>query len=161
MPSFDISCEVELHEVDNAINSSSREITNRFDFKGSKSEISRNEFEITIITEDEVKLKAILDILKTHLTRRKIDPKFIELKAKEAASGNMIRQFIEVRNGIDQENAKKITKKVKESKIKVQAAIQGDKVRISGKKIDDLQTTISNIKEENLDIPLQFGNFRD
>jgi hypothetical protein len=161
MSSFDIVSETDLNEVDNAINSAKREILNRYDFKGSDTQIERDDNKITIITEDEVRLRSVIDTLKTYMTRRKLDVRALELEKKETASGNKIRQFATIKNGLSQDDAKKITKMVKDSKIKVQASIQGDKVRVNGKKRDDLQAIISLAKENISEIPLQFINFRD
>jgi len=161
MPSFDIVSETDLQEVDNAVNGSAREISTRYDFKGSKSSIERSEAEIKIIADDEVKLKNIMDILKANITRRSLDVKCLNVKSKEMASGNLIRQVVEVKQGISQDDAKKITKLVKDNKMKVQASIQGEKVRVNGKKRDDLQEAIQAVKDLDLDLPLQFNNFRD
>lgn len=161
MPSFDVVSETDLQEVQNAVDSSSREITTRYDFKGSKSSLEREGDEIKIMADDELKLKNIIDILKANLTRRKIDVKCLDLQTPEKASGNMIRQNIKVKQGIEQEIAKKINKRIKDSKSKVQSSIQGDKLRVNGKKRDDLQDAMSLIREMDLDIPINFNNFRD
>jgi hypothetical protein len=138
-----------------------KEIGQRYDFKGSNSKIERNEQIITLTTEDELKAKQAVDLLTSHIIKRKIDPKAIKLKNSESASGNSIRQTYDLIEGIDQEIGKKITILVKSSKLKVQAKIQGNELRISGGKRDDLQQIIQQIKELNLDIPLQFINLRD
>ena len=138
-----------------------KEIGQRYDFKGSNSKIERNEQIITINTEDELKAKQVVDLLISHIIKRKIDPKAIKLKNSESASRNSIRQTYDLIEGIDQEIGKKITILVKSSKLKVQAKIQGNELRISGGKRDDLQQIIQQIKELNLDIPLQFVNLRD
>ncbi len=161
MPSFDIVSEVDMQEVDNAVNGVEREVKQRYDFKGSDSSIERSEQEITLNTDDDYKLGAMGDMLKVYFTRRDIDAKALNFNEPEKASGNRLRQKINVKHGIDQENAKKITKAVKESKIKVQAAIRGNELRVTGKKRDDLQNVISIVKEMNLDLPLQYINFRD
>lgn len=161
MPSFDIVSEADMQEVDNAVNSVKREINQRFDFKGGNSSIELNDSSITLLADDDTRLKAMVEMVKVHFTRRNIDPKALEFKTAEAASGAMVRQEVVVRQGIDQETAKKITKEVKTMKIKIQAAIRGEELRITGKKRDDLQQTIAHIKEMNLDLPLQFINFRD
>jgi uncharacterized protein YajQ (UPF0234 family) len=161
MPSFDIVSEIDLQEVDNALNSAKREITTRYDFKGSKSSIERKEKELTIIADDDMKLKAIHDLLKTYFTRRNVDTKALDFKTPEKASGNTIRQLVNLKNGIDQDNAKKLTKSIKEAKLKVQASIRGEAVRVEGKKRDDLQEAIALIKTLEVDLPLQFTNFRD
>lgn len=161
MASFDIVSETDMTEVDNALQMMKREISQRYDFKGSKSEVTKEKNEITLLADDDYKLSAMHDLLKVHLTRRKVDTAALDFKNKEAASGNMIRQKVVVKEGIDQETAKKIVKEIKASKIKVQAAIQGDSVRITGKKRDDLQETISLVKGLKIDLPLQYINFRD
>lgn len=161
MASFDIVSETDMTEVDNALQMMKREISQRYDFKGSKSEVTKEKNEITLLADDDYKLSAMHDLLKVHLTRRKVDTAALDFKNKEAASGNMIRQKVVVKEGIDQDTAKKIVKEIKASKIKVQAAIQGDSVRITGKKRDELQETISLVKGLKIDLPLQYINFRD
>ena len=161
MPSFDVVSRLEFQEIDNAIVNSMKEIGQRYDFKGSNSKIERNEQIITLTTEDELKAKQAVDLLTSHIIKRKIDPKAIKLKNSESASGNSIRQTYDLIEGIDQEIGKKITILVRSSKLKVQAKIQGNELRISGGKRDDLQRIIQQIKELNLDIPLQFINLRD
>jgi len=161
MPSFDVVSSPDIQEIDNAINNTKREVDNRFDFKNTNSSIERSDFSITIETTDNTKLSQFNDILKNNIVRRKIDPKFIHVKSTETASGNRVRQFIDILNGISKENAKKITNLVKTSKTKVQASINGDEVRITGKKRDDLQSMIELLKTSDIKIPLQFQNFRD
>ena len=161
MPSFDVVSSPDIQEIDNAINNTKREVDNRFDFKNTNSSIQRSHFSITIETTDNTKLSQFNDILKNNIVRRKIDPKFIHVKSTETASGNRVRQFIDILNGISKEDAKKITNLVKTSKAKVQASINGDEVRITGKKRDDLQSMIELLKTSDIKIPLQFQNFRD
>ncbi|MCI5048966.1 MAG: YajQ family cyclic di-GMP-binding protein [Rickettsiales bacterium] len=161
MPSFDIVCETDLQEVDNMIGNVVREITNRYDFKGSNCTVERAEQTITITADDDYKLGQINELIKTHAVRRQIDPVAFEFKEAERASGNTLRQEIIIKQGIDQENAKKITKEIKASKLKVQASIQGDSLRVNGKKRDDLQEAIAHIKGMGLELPLDFNNFRD
>ena len=161
MPSFDVVSSPDIQEIDNAINNTKREVDNRFDFKNTNSSIERSDFSITIETTDNTKLSQFNDILKNNIVRRKIDPKFIHVKSTETASGNRVRQFIDILNGISKEDAKKITNLVKTSKAKVQASINGDEVRITGKKRDDLQFMIELLKTSDIKIPLQFQNFRD
>ena len=161
MPSFDVVSSPDIQEIDNAINNTKREVDNRFDFKNTNSSIERFDFSITIETTDNTKLSQFNDILKNNIVRRKIDPKFIHVKSIETASGNRVRQFIDILNGISKEEAKKITNLVKTSKAKVQASINGDEVRITGKKRDDLQSMIELLKTSDIKIPLQFQNFRD
>ena len=161
MPSFDVVSSPDIQEIDNAINNTKREVDNRFDFKNTNSSIERSDFSITIETTDNTKLSQFNDILKNNIVRRKIDPKFIHVKSTETASGNRVRQFIDILDGISKEDAKKITNLVKTSKAKVQASINGDEVRITGKKRDDLQSMIELLKTSDIQIPLQFQNFRD
>ena len=161
MPSFDVVSSPDIQEIDNAINNTKREVDNRFDFKNTNSSIERSDFSITIETTDNTKLSQFNDILKNNIVRRKIDPKFIHIKSTETASGNRVRQFIDILNGISKEDAKKVTNLVKTSKAKVQASINGDEVRITGKKRDDLQSMIELLKTSEIQIPLQFQNFRD
>ena len=161
MPSFDVVSSPDIQEIDNAINNTKREVDNRFDFKNTNSSIERSDFSITIETTDNTKLSQFNDILKNNIVRRKIDPKFIHVKSTETASGNRVRQFIDILNGISKEDSKKITNLVKTSKANVQASINGDEVRITGKKRDDLQSMIELLKTSDIKIPLQFQNFRD
>jgi uncharacterized protein YajQ (UPF0234 family) len=163
MPSFDIVSQVNLQEVDNAVNSVLRELGNRYDFKGSKFTIEFNtkEKEILINAEDEYKLDQINESLRVFFTKRGIDFRVLDCQKVENASGNAKRQLIKLKNGIEQELAKQIVKFVKDSKIKVQASIRGEEVRIDGKKRDELQQIIQLIQQENFDAPLQFINFRD
>ncbi|MBF0175770.1 MAG: YajQ family cyclic di-GMP-binding protein [Magnetococcales bacterium] len=161
MPSFDIVSKVDLQEVDNAVNQAAKEIGNRFDFKGSKSKLEREESVIKLISEDEYKLEQIVDILRGKLIRRQVDPQSMDFGKIEPASGGLVRQHITIRQGIDKDLGREIVKRVKESKIKVQVAIQGEEVRVSGKKRDDLQSAIALLRKENLGQPLQFENFRD
>ena len=134
-----------MQEIDNAINNTKREVDNRFDFKNTTSTIERSEYSITIETTDNTRLNQFNDILKNNIVRRKVDPKFIHVKSTETASGNRVRQFVDILNGISKDDAKKITNLVKSSKVKVQASINGDEVRITGKKRDDLQSMIKKI----------------
>lgn len=161
MPSFDIVSEVDSQEVDNAIGGVQREIKQRFDFKGSNASIERTDQQIVILADDDTKNKAMIDMVKTYFTRRNIDAKSLDFDTPEVASGNMVRQNITLKEGISQEISKQITKAIKSSKSKVQASIRGEELRITGKKRDDLQGAITLVKELNLDLPLQFINFRD
>lgn len=161
MPSFDIESKTDLREVDNALQNVQREIATRYDFKGSKTSIERKENEITLLADDEYKRDQVEQMFKGHFTRRKLDAKALEFKDPEAASGGMLRQKVIVKQGVDSETAKKINKFVKDSKLKVQSSIQGDSVRVTGKKRDDLQEAIAAIKAMELELPLQFVNFRD
>ncbi len=161
MPSFDVVSEINSQEIDNALNSARKEMINRYDFRGTKSTIELEKEDITLLADDDMKLKAMIDMLKTHLTRRTVDVKCLEFGKQEMASQGMIRLAIKIKKGIDQDNAKKITKGIKEKGLKVQASIQGDQVRVNGKKRDDLQEAIGFIKELGIELPLQFINFRD
>jgi uncharacterized protein YajQ (UPF0234 family) len=161
MPSFDIVSRTDLAEVDNALNNLRREITQRFDFKGSKSTIERNDAELTINADDDMKLRQLQDLLKGHLTRRKVDAGVLDFKEPETAAGASMRQSVRIRQGIEQDLAKKVVKAIKDSKMKVQVAIQGDELRVTGKKRDDLQDAIQLVKGLDLGLPLQYVNFRD
>ncbi len=160
MPSFDVVSEIDLHELTNAVDQTNREVGNRFDFKGTDSKIEQNGAEITLISQSEFQLQQIMEILLNKMVKRGIDIGCIERKPP-APSGKEVRQLVTARQGIDKELAKKIVKIVKDSKIKVQAAIQGEQVRITGKKRDDLQQIIALLKDSKLELPLQYSNFRD
>ena len=161
MPSFDVVSELDKHEVTNAIDNAMKELERRYDLRG-KGEFEFREKDLTVnITADaEFQLEQMLEILKMNLTKRNIDIKCMEIKP-HFASGKQVKQDVILREGIDKEMAKKIVALVKESKIKVQAAIQGEQVRVTGKKRDDLQQTMAMLKGTTLDLPLQFNNFRD
>ena len=161
MPSFDIVSRVDFQEIDNAIANALREITNRYDFKGSNTTLERSEKVITIVTEDDLKLSQVNDILISHFVRRKLDPLALGKKDKEKAGGDKIRQTIFLVEGIEQDVAKKITAAIKSSKMKVQAKINGNELRIDGKKRDDLQSAMQLIEDLQVGIPVQFINFRD
>lgn len=161
MPSFDIVSRTDLQEVENAVQGIRREIGQRFDFKGSKCAIERKEQELILLADDDFKLKQMHDLLATYLARRKVDARALEYGKPEEASGGALRQTVKIRNGIDQETAKSISKAIRDSKLKVQAAIQGDELRVSGKKKDDLQAVITLCREMKVDLPLQYVNFRD
>jgi len=161
MPSFDIVSRVDFQEIDNAIANALREITNRYDFKGSNTTLERSEKVITIVTDDDLKLSQVNDILISHFVRRKLDPLALGKKDKEKAGGDRIRQTISLVEGIEQDVAKKITSEIKSSKMKVQAKINGNERRIDGKKRDDLQSAMQLIEDLQVGIPVQFINFRD
>jgi uncharacterized protein YajQ (UPF0234 family) len=161
MPSFDIVSKTDLAEVDNAVQGVAREISTRFDFKGSNSTVVREEAAITLTAEDATKLRQMQDLVKAYFVRRKLDPKALEWKDEEKAAGNTLRQVAVVKQGIDREVAKTVVKALKESKLKVQAAIQGDELRVTGKKRDDLQSAIALVRTLGIEQPLQFLNFRD
>ena len=161
MPSFDIVSKTELAEVDNALDGVKREMTTRFDFKGTKSTITREAQVITILADDQMKLRQIQELVKGYFVRRTIDPNALEFKDEERAGGDMVRQVINIKQGIDRELAKTIVKGLKDSKLKVQTAIQGDELRVTGKKRDDLQDAIALVRTLKIEQPLQFVNFRD
>jgi len=161
MPSFDVVSRLDFQEIDNAIGNATREILNRYDFKGSDTSIERKENEVTVITDDELKLNQVHDLIVTHLVRRKVDPLTLSKKSMEKAGGNKVRQLYNLIEGIEQSIAKKITADVKSSKIKVQVKINGNELRVDGKKRDDLQSVMQMIEDSNIGIPLQFVNFRD
>ena len=161
MPSFDVVSRLDFQEIDNAIGNATREIGNRYDFKGSDTSIERKENDLTVITDDELKLKQVHELIITHLVRRKVDPLCLSQQSKEKAGGNKIRQFYKLIEGIEQTIAKKITADVKSSKIKVQVKINGNEQRVDGKKKDDLQRVMQMIEDAKIDIPVQFVNYRD
>ncbi len=160
MPSFDIVSEVEMHEVNNAVDQANREVTTRFDFKGSNAKFERSDAEITLHAQVDFQLQQMLDILNEKLARRGVDIACLEVKEAEIAL-NHARQSVILRQGLDAPLAKEIIKRIKDAKLKVQATIQGDKVRVTGKKRDDLQEVIAMLRKEKLVLPLQFNNFRD
>ena len=164
MPSLDIVSEIDMQEVDNAVNQARKEIEQRYDFKGSKSEINlekeKEKEGITVLADDDYKLKAIIDILQSKFIKRGISIKSLDYGKAEAASGSMVRKVIKLKNGIPTEKAKEIIKIIKETKLKVQSQIQEEQVRVTGKNIDDLQEIMALLKGKDLDIPLQFENFR-
>ena len=160
-PSFDVVSEVDMQEVNNAINQTVKEITQRFDFKGTKSTVEiENGNAIKILTEDDTRMRNIVDILQSKFIKRGVAIKNLEYGKVEPAAGGMVRQSIKVKQGIDADVAKKITKDIKNMKVKVQATLQDDQIRVSGKKIDDLQTVIAFLKGQDYGVELQFSNFR-
>jgi uncharacterized protein YajQ (UPF0234 family) len=163
MPSFDIVSEVNQVEVNNAIDQTNKEITNRFDFKGSDARVELNEKEktLTVFADDDFKLSQVRDVLTGKLAKRGVDVRCLQQGDIAKVSGNKVKQTITVRQGVEQELGKKIVKLVKDSKLKVQGSIQGDAVRISGTKKDDLQESIALVRKSITDFPLQFKNFRD
>ncbi len=160
MPSFDVVSKVDNHEITNAVDQSNREINMRFDFKGTDARVELTKNTLTLIAPTDFQLKQVDEILRNKLAKRQIDVRSLDYKNPEIKL-NEARQIVEVRQGIDTEKAKKIVKLVKESNLKVQAAIQGEQVRITGKKRDDLQATIAMLREAKVELPLQFENFRD
>jgi hypothetical protein len=161
MPSFDIVSKVDMQEVDNAVNQAIKEIGQRYDFKGSKSEISMEKEAVKVLADDDYKLKAVIDVLQSKFVKRNISIKFLDYGKVEQASGGMVRQLITIKQGVSKEKGKEIIAAIKESKIKVQAQIQDDQVRVTGKNRDDLQETIQLLKGKDLEIEMQFTNFRE
>ena len=161
MPTFDVISKINHQEFDNALSNCLREISNRFDFKGLNISIDRKDKLITTIAPDELKLRQVNELLQTHLIRRKVDPRVVSMKSSESASGGSIRQISELKEGISQENSKKVIADIKKLKLKIQIKIQGDELRVDGKKKDDLQEAISAIKSIDIGIPIEFVNFRD
>ena len=161
MPSFDVVSRLDLQEIDNAIGNATREITTRYDFKGSDTTIEKKENSVVVTTDDEMKASQVNDMLVTHFVRRKVDPLCLKKKELEKAGGNKIRQSYDLIEGIEQSLCKKITGDIKSSKLKVQVKINGNELRVDGKKKDDLQNVMQLIEESNIGIPVQFINFRD
>jgi cyclic-di-GMP-binding protein len=161
MPSFDIVSEVNQVEVRNAVDQVNKEVSTRFDFKGSDSRVEIGDKILTLFADDEFKLSQVTDILLAKLAKRGVDTRSLKHADAEKISGNKVKQVVTVRTGVEQELAKKIQRLIKDSKLKVQASIQGDAVRVSGTKRDDLQAVITLIKKSITDFPLQYENFRD
>jgi len=161
MPSFDAVCEAELVDVKNGVENTAKEIATRFDFKGTSASIEIKDKEITLIGDAEFQLTQIEDVLRNKLTKRNVDVRFLDAGDVQKMGGDKVKQVIKVRNGIESELGKKIQRLIKDSKLKVQAAIQGDAVRVSGAKKDDLQAAMALIRKEMTDLPLSFNNFRD
>ena len=161
MPSFDIVSEVNQQEVKNALEQANKEIANRYDFKGSDARIEQKEMELSVFADDEFKLGQVMDVLRTRLAKRNVDVRSLELGTIEKISGDKIKRPVKIKVGIEQEKAKQIVKLIKDAKLKVNGSIQGDVVRVSGGKKDDLQTAIQLIRKSVTDIPIQFINFRD
>jgi len=161
MPSFDVVSRTDMAEVGNATQGAAREIATRYDFKGSNCAFEHNDETITLKADDDYKLKQMQELLRGYMARRKVEVSALNFGKVEAASGNSVRQVVTIKQGIEREVAQKIVKEIKGAKMKVQAAIQGDELRVSGKKRDDLQKTIDLIKGLKIDLPLQYVNFRD
>ena len=161
MPSFDTVCEADLVEVKNAVDNTAKEIGTRFDFKGSSAAIELKDKDITLIGDSDFQLQQIDDILRNKLAKRNVDVRFLDKGDVQKMGGDKVKQVVKVRNGIASEDAKKIQRIIKDSKLKVQAAIQGESVRVTGAKRDDLQAAMSSIRKEMPDLPLSFDNFRD
>jgi uncharacterized protein YajQ (UPF0234 family) len=161
MPSFDVVSEANQVEVKNAIDQANKEITTRFDFKGSDARVEQKERELTAYADSEFQLGQVRDVLTSKMTKRNVDVRFLDLGKIEKIGGDKVKQVIKVKNGIESDAAKKIQRIIKDSKIKVQASIQGDALRVQGGKRDDLQAIIQLLKKEVTDLPLEFNNFRD
>ena len=161
MPSFDIVSRLDLAEVDNALAGLAREIGTRYDFKDSKSQVTRQEGALLLLADDDLKLKQLHELLKVHLTRRKVDTGALDFKPPEKASGNMLRQTVALRQGVERELAKRLVRELKDSRLKVQGSVQGEEVRVTGKKRDDLQAAIALLRGLKLEQPLQYVNFRE
>lgn len=161
MPSFDTVCEANLVEVKNAVENTAKEIATRFDFKGTSAAIELKDKEITLFGDADFQLTQVEDILRGKLTKRNVDVRFLDKGDVQKIGGDKVKQVVKVRNGIESEQSKKIQKLIKESKLKVQASIQGDAVRVTGAKRDDLQAAMALIRKDITDVPLSFNNFRD
>ncbi|MCK6435654.1 YajQ family cyclic di-GMP-binding protein [Rivihabitans pingtungensis] len=161
MPSFDIVSEVDVVEIKNAVEQCNKEVSNRFDFKGSDARVEQGDKVLTVFADDDFKLEQVIDVLKTKLSKRNVDIRCLDYAKVEKVSGNKVKQAITVKVGVDTELAKKLVRLIKDSKLKVQASIQGDAVRVSGAKRDLLQECIAMVRKEVTDFPLQYNNFRD
>jgi len=161
MPSFDIVSQVNQQEVKNAIEQANKEIANRYDFKGSDARIEQKDLELTVFADDDFKLGQVMDVLRGRLAKRSVDARYLDPGAAEKISGDKVKQPVKIKNGIAQDKAKTIVKLIKDSRLKVAGSIQGDAVRVSGAKKDDLQAAIQLVRGSVTDLPLQFINFRD
>lgn len=161
MPSFDAVCEPNLPEVKNAVDNTAKEIATRFDFKGTPAAIELKDKEITLLGDAEFQLAQVEDILRAKLAKREVDVRFLDKGPVQKVGGDKVKQVVKVRNGIASEDGKKIQRLIKDGKLKLQAAIQGEAVRVSGAKRDDLQAAMALIRKEMADLPLSFNNFRD
>ena len=161
MPSFDTVCEADFVEVRNAVDNAAKEIGTRFDFKGTSANIELKDKEITLFGDAEFQLQQVEDILRNKLAKRSVDVRFLDVQKSQKIGGDKLKQVVKVRSGIDSEQAKKIQRLLKDSKLKLQAAIQEEKVRVTGAKRDDLQAAMALIRKEIADVPLSFDNFRD
>ncbi len=161
MPSFDIVCEPDMVEVKNALEQANKEISTRFDFKGSDARVELKDQELTMYADDDFKLAQVKDVLLNKMTKRQVDVRFLKDGKKDKISGDKVKQVIEIQKGIQGDLAKKIVRIIKDSKIKVQASIQGDAVRVTGTKRDDLQNTMAMLRKDVSEAPLNFNNFRD
>ena len=161
MPSFDVVSEANQVEVKNAVEQSNKEITTRFDFKGSDARVEQKERELTAFADSEFQLSQVRDVWTTKMSKRNVDVRFLDIGKIEKIGGDKVKQVIKIKNGIESEAAKKIQRIIKDSKPKVQASIQGDALRVTGAKRDDLQATMALLRKEVTDLPLEFNNFRD
>lgn len=161
MPSFDTVCEANLVEVKNAVDQANKEISTRFDFKGTDARVEQKERELTAFADSDFQLSQVRDVLTNKMTKRNVDVRFLDEGKIEKIGGDKVKQVIKVKNGIESDDAKKIARVIKDSKMKVQASIQGDAVRITGAKRDDLQAAMALLRKEIKEIPLEFNNFRD
>ena len=161
MPSFDVVSEASLVEVRNAVDQANKEVGTRFDFKGSDARVEQKERDLTLFADSDFQLGQVRDILNAKMTKRSVDVRFLDIGKVEKIGGDKVKQVVKIRNGIESEAAKKIVKAIKDAKMKVQASIQGDAVRITGAKRDDLQSAIALLKKSITDVPLDFNNFRD
>lgn len=161
MPSFDTVSEANLVEVKNAVDQANKEISTRFDFKGSDARVEQKERDLTAFADSEFQLGQVRDVLTNKMTKRNVDVRFLDHGKIEKIGGDKVKQVIKVKNGIETEDAKKIVRVIKDSKMKVQASIQGDAVRVTGAKRDDLQAAMAMLRKEIKDLPLEFNNFRD
>jgi uncharacterized protein YajQ (UPF0234 family) len=160
MPSFDIVSELDMHELTNAVNNANRAISQRYDLKGTETTIKQSKEEVTLVSESEFQIQQVLDIFYKAVVQRKLDIKSLEV-GDIKPNGKLVEQILKARQGIDKDSARKIVKLIKDMKIKVQAAVQGEQVRVTGKKRDDLQQVMAMLKGQELDVALQYTNFRD
>jgi uncharacterized protein YajQ (UPF0234 family) len=161
MPSFDVVSEADMIEVKNAVEQSNKEITTRFDFKGSSAKVEQKDNELTAFADADFQLEQVRDVLTTKLAKRKVDVRFLDPGKIEKIGGDKVKQVIKIKNGIESDDAKKIVRVIKDSKMKVQASIQGEAVRVTGAKRDDLQAAMAMLRKDVPDMPLEFNNFRD
>ena len=161
MPSFDVVSEADMIEVKNAVEQSNKEISTRFDFKGSDARVEQKENELTAYADSDFQLQQVRDVLTNKLAKRKVDVRFLEDGDIKKIGGDKLKQLIKIKNGIETEDAKKIVRVIKDSKMKVQASIQGESVRVTGAKRDDLQAAMAMLRKDVPDMPLEFNNFRD
>jgi len=161
MPTFDVTLEADLVEVRNALDQANREISTRFDFKGSDARIEHKDRELTVFADDDFKLGQVRDVMLAKFAKRGVDVRFLDYGEPQKMGGDKLKQVVTIRHGLSGEAAKRVVKLIKESKLKVQSSIQGDAVRVTGAKRDDLQAAIALVKEKVTDLPLTFGNFRD